>query len=402
MINVPKIKVPKIKVPGFLASGVSSGIKKKGKKDLALIYCDTPAMAAGVFTKNIVKAPPVILGMERIKSGYCQAVLVNSGIANAFTGKDGYKDSVLTSNTLAKELGIGEELVIPSSTGVIGGRLPVGKMQKALPKLIKELSEDGFMDFAEGIMTTDAFPKYASTTIKLGSKTGTIAVIGKGAGMIAPNMATMLSYILIDVNVSKRALSKVLKNSVNNSFNKIIVDGDTSTNDTVLLLSSGKLGNKAITESGPDYRKLERAVTEAATEVAEMIVADGEGATKTVKLIVKGAKTHKDAEKIARVIGTSPLVKTAFFGEDPNWGRIVAAAGRAGVNFDPDKIDLYFGDHKVLSNSKEVMNEKKAQKVLKNPKFDVTLDIKSGKASSFVIASDLTYEYVKINAHYRT
>lgn len=390
------------KVPGFLGSGVSSGIKKNGKKDLALIFAETPAKAAGVFTLNIVKAPPVILGMERVKSGFCQAVLINSGIANAFTGKDGMKNSLLTTKYAANELGISENLVIPSSTGVIGGPLPTEKIKKALPRLVKELRADGFLDVAEGIMTTDAFPKYSSTKVKIGGKTGTVLVIGKGAGMIMPNMATMLAYVLTDINIGKRALSKALKNAVQNSFNKIIVDGDTSTNDTVLMLSSGELGNRAISESGAEYRKFEQAVTEASTEVAEMIVKDGEGATKVAKITVKGAKTETDAEKIARVLGTSSLVKTAFFGEDPNWGRIVAAAGRAGVNFDPDKIDLFFGNHKILSNSKEVMNEKKAQSVLKNPKFEITLDIKSGKASSFVIASDLTYEYIKINAHYRT
>lgn len=391
-----------IKVPGFFGSGVSSGVKKNGKKDLALIFSEVPAKAAGVFTKNIVKAPPVLVGMERIKGGYCQAVLINSGVANAFTGKEGLKDSILTSKHAANELGIGESLVIPSSTGVIGGRLPIDKMKKALPALVKDLSEEGFLDVAQGIMTTDAFPKYASTQIKIGNKKGTVVAIGKGAGMIAPNMATMLAYILTDINVGKRALYKALKNSVNNSFNKIIVDGDTSTNDTVLLLANGKLGNTAIRESGAEYKKFERAVTEVATEVAEMIVRDGEGATKVAKIIVKGARTEKDAEKIARTLGTSLLVKTAFFGEDPNWGRIVAAAGRAGVNFDPNKIDLFFGDQKILNNSKEVMNEKKAQKILQNTKFDITLNIKCGKASSFVIASDITFEYVKINAHYRT
>ncbi|MCK5392468.1 MAG: bifunctional glutamate N-acetyltransferase/amino-acid acetyltransferase ArgJ [Deltaproteobacteria bacterium] len=391
-----------IKVPGFFGSGVSSGVKKNGKKDLALIFSEVPAKVAGVFTKNIVKAPPVLVGMERIKGGYCQAVLINSGVANAFTGKEGLKDSILTSKHAANELGIGESLVIPSSTGVIGGRLPIDKMKKALRVLVKDLSEEGFLDVAQGIMTTDAFPKYASTQIKIGNKKGTVVAIGKGAGMIAPNMATMLAYILTDINVGKRALSKALKNSVNNSFNKIIVDGDTSTNDTVLLLANGKLGNTAIRESGAEYKKFERAVTEVATEVAEMIVQDGEGATKVAKIIVKGARTEKDAEKIARTLGTSLLVKTAFFGEDPNWGRIVAAAGRAGVNFDPNKIDLFFGDQKILSNSKEVMDEKKAQKILQNTKFDITLNIKCGKASSFVIASDITFEYVKINAHYRT
>ncbi len=391
-----------IKVKGFMGSAVSSGVKKKGKKDLALIYSETPAKAAAVFTTNIVKAPPVLLGMERIKSGLCQAVLINSGVANAFTGNPGLKDSIATSKYAAKELGIPESLVIPSSTGVIGGRLPIDKMKKALPKLVKNLRADGFIDVADGIMTTDAFPKYASKKVNIAGKRGTIAVIGKGAGMIAPNMATMLAYILTDFNVGRRALNKALKNCVNNSFNKIIVDGDTSTNDTVLMLANGRIGNNAIKESGSEYKKFEQAVTEVASEVAEMIVKDGEGATKVAKIIVKGARTVKDAEKIARTLGTSSLVKTAFFGEDPNWGRIVAAAGRAGVAFDPHKIDLYFGNHKILSNSKEVMNEKKANAVLKKPKFEITINIKSGKASSFVIASDLTYEYIKINADYRT
>jgi len=391
-----------IKIPGFLGSSVHSGVKKKGVKDLALIFSEVPAKAAGVFTTNIVKAPPLLVGMDRIKSGYCQAVLINSGIANAVTGKQGLKNSIITSKYAADELGISESLVIPSSTGVIGHQLPTDKIKKALPKLVKELRDDGFLDVADGIMTTDAFPKYAVNQISLGRKKGTIAVIGKGAGMIAPNMATMLAYILTDINVGKRALSKALKNTVNNSFNKVIVDGDTSTNDTVLMLANGKLGNSAIIESAAEYKKFEKAVTEAATEVAEMIVKDGEGATKVAKITVKGAKTEKDAEKIARVLGTSQLVKTAFFGEDPNWGRIVAAAGRAGVAFDPDKIDLFFDDEKVLANSKIVMNEKKAQRVLKKPKFEVTLNIKSGKASSFVIASDLTFDYIKINAHYRT
>lgn len=391
-----------IKIPGFLGSGVHSGIKKKGLKDLSLIFSEVPAKAAGVFTTNIVKAPPLLVGMDRIKSGLCQAVLVNSGIANAVTGKEGLKNSILTSKYAANELGISESLVIPSSTGVIGIQLPTEKIKKALPKLVKELREDGFLDVADGIMTTDAFPKYAVNQISLGRKKGTIAVIGKGAGMIAPNMATMLAYILTDINIGKRALSKALKNTVNNSFNKVIVDGDTSTNDTVLMLANGKLGNSTVRDTAAEYKKVEDAVIETATEVAEMIVKDGEGATKVAKITVKGAKTEKDAEKIARVLGTSPLVKTAFFGQDPNWGRIVAAAGRAGVAFNPDKIDLFFDDEKVLANSRIVMNEKKAQKVLKKPKFEVTLDIKSGKASSFVIASDLTFDYIKINAHYRT
>ncbi len=391
-----------IKVPGFLGSGIHSGIKKKWKKDLALIYAEEPAKASAVFTKNIVRAAPLEVGMEHIKGGLCQAVLVNSGIANAYTGKRGLRDVKTTTKKLAKELNIDESLVFPSSTGLIGTPLPVDIITQAYPKLISELREGGFEDASEAIMTTDAFPKHSITKATIGGKKGTICCIGKGAGMISPNMATMLAYILTDINISKKALSKVLKNSVNNSFNRIIVDGDTSTNDTVLIMTSGKLGNKAVGDYGADFKKLEAAVTQVASDVAEMIIKDGEGATKAVKITVKGAKTTKDAEKVARTIGNSLLTKTAFYGEDPNWGRIVAAAGRAGVEFDPDKIDLFFDDHKVISSSKVVMDEKKAHKILKKPKFEVTLNLKNGKASSYVIASDLSFEYVKINAHYRT
>lgn len=390
-----------INIPGFLGSGISCGIKKRGKKDLALLFSETPAKAAGVFTTNVVKAPPVVLGMERIKSGYCQAVLINSGIANAFTGPAGMKAAVLTSRHLAEGLGIAEDLVIPSSTGLIGGPLPTDKIKKAVPHLVSGLREDGMLDAAEAIMTTDAFPKYASVNVTIGGGKGTVAVIGKGAGMIMPNMATMLAYIMTDVNVGKRALSKLLSDSNGNSFNKIIVDGDTSTNDTVLLLANGKLGNRAV-DGGKDYKKLLDAVTEAASEVAHMIVKDGEGATKVVKIIVKGAKTEKDAEAVARTIGTSLLVKSALFGEDPNWGRIVAAAGRAGVDFNPDRLDLFFAGQKVLSNSKDVMDEEKALAIMKTPSFSITLDLKSGKKSSFVVTSDITFDYLKINAHYRT
>jgi glutamate N-acetyltransferase / amino-acid N-acetyltransferase len=391
-----------IRVPGFAGSGISCGIKKRGKKDLALLFSEKPARAAGVFTTNIVKAPPVLVGMERIKSGLCQAVLVNSGVANAFTGKAGMKTALLTTERAADELGIDRSLVIPSSTGVIGGQLPVDKINKAMPHLVSELREDGLEDAAAAIMTTDAFPKLAITKVGIGGRTGTVCVIGKGAGMIMPNMATMLAYILTDINVGRRTLTKALGNVVDNSFNKIIVDGDTSTNDTVLMLANGKLGNTALGLTGTLYRKFEQAVTEAASEVAEMIVKDGEGATKTVKIIVKGAKSVSDAESVARTIGTSLLVKSALYGEDPNWGRIVAAAGRAGVDFDPDRLDLYIGDHKVLRNSKEVMDEARALEIMKTPKFSITLDLKTGKKSSFVITSDITYDYLKINAHYRT
>ena len=391
-----------IKVPGFLGCGMSSGIKKNGKKDLGLIFSKVPAKVSGVFTTNIVKAAPVILGIERVKSGRCQAIVINSGNANVGTGKRGLQDADLTAKLVAKELKIDESLVIPSSTGVIGVYLDMEKIKGAIPNLVSELREDGLLDTAEAIMTTDKFPKYTEAQIRIDGKTGTICAIGKGAGMIAPNMATMLCFILTDINVDRKAQKNALKNAVDISFNRIIVDGDMSTNDTVLMLSNSTLENSPIKVGDKNYRKLEKAITEITTEVAEMIVRDGEGATKVVRIIVKGTKNRKDAEKISRTIGSSLLVKTALYGEDANWGRVLAAAGRAGVKFDPSKVDLYFGDYKIVKNGAEIMDENKVNHILKNPSFTITLDLKSGKSSYFVIASDITMDYLKLNAQYRT
>ncbi|MGB7291194.1 MAG: bifunctional glutamate N-acetyltransferase/amino-acid acetyltransferase ArgJ [Thermodesulfobacteriota bacterium] len=391
-----------IEVPGFLSSGIYAGIKKKQKKDLGLIFSQVPARVAAVFTTNVVKAAPVLIAMERVKGGFCQAIVVNSGNANACTAKRGIKDAELTTRIVANRLKIKESLVIPSSTGVIGEFLPVEKMEKAVPNLVSSLRHDGLVDMAESIMTTDQFPKYASSRLKINGKLGTICAIGKGAGMIAPQMATMLCFILTDINLTRRAMVKSLKASVETSFNRIIVDGDTSTNDAVIMLSNGILGNKAIAEGDRMYKKFERALTDLSTEIAEMIVRDGEGATKVVKIIIKNAKSESQANLIARTLGSSLLVKTAFYGEDPNWGRMIAAAGRAGVKFDPEKVDLYFGNYKVVRNGVEVMDGNKFEHVIKQPNFTITLDIKSGSASSFVIASDITMEYLKLNAHYRT
>jgi glutamate N-acetyltransferase/amino-acid N-acetyltransferase len=342
------------------------------------------------------------LGIERVKSGRCQAIVINSGNANVGTGKRGLQDADLTAKLVAKELKIDEPLVIPLSTGVIGVYLDMKKIKSAIPDLVSELSEDGLSDTAEAIMTTDRFPKYAEAQIRVDGKTGTICAIGKGAGMIAPNMATMLCFILTDINVDRKAQKNALKNAVDISFNRIIVDGDMSTNDTVLMLSNSTLENSPIKVGDKNYRKLEKAITELTTEVAEMIVRDGEGATKVVRIIVKGTKNGKDAEKISRTIGSSLLVKTALYGEDANWGRVLAAAGRAGVKFDPLKVDLYFGDYKIVKNGAGIMDENKVNHILKNPNFTITLDLKSGKSSYFVIASDITMDYLKLNAQYRT
>ena len=391
-----------INVNGFQFSGIYSGIKKNRKKDLALIYSETPAKAAAVFTTNVVKAAPVLVGQERIKQGLCQALIINSGIANAFTGPAGLQNALQTTKLLSASLGIPEDLIIPSSTGVIGGPLPVSKIKKSLPNLISKMRPGGFKNAAEAILTTDKFPKFAYRKFKIGKKVGTIAALGKGAGMISPNMATMLCYILTDININKTTLKKLLSNSVNDSFNRIIVDGDTSTNDSVFILSNGVLGNNEITLKSNYYKTLERVITEISSEIAELIVKDGEGATKVVKIEVLGARTEKEAGKIARTIGNSQLVKTAFFGEDPNWGRILAAAGRAGVNFNPDKVEMLFDNKRVVKNGVQYQAESKYAKVLKKPKFNVTLKLREGSGSSYVVTSDLSHEYVRINSDYRT
>lgn len=391
-----------IKIPEFLGCGISSGIKRNGKKDLGLIFSTVPAKVAGFFTTNVVKAAPVILGIERVKGGRCQAIIVNSGNANACTGKRGLEDAISTARHVANKLGIDESLVIPSSTGVIGVPLPMAKIKNAIPELVSKLSEDGLLDTTEAIMTTDKFPKFASVQMKVDGKLGTISALGKGAGMIAPQMATMLCFILTDINLDLKAQKLALKNAVNNSFNRIIVDGDTSTNDTVLMLSNGVLENKPIKDGDKNFRKFESILTQLTTEIAEMIVRDGEGATKVVKIIVKGTRSKKDAEKIARTLGSSLLVKIALYGEDPNWGRVLAAAGRAGVKFDPLKVDLYYRNYKVVRNGIEILDESKVNHILKQPNFPITLDLKSGKSGFFVIASDITMDYLKLNAQYRT
>jgi len=391
-----------ISIPGFQLSSVYSGIKRSGRKDLALIFSEVPAKAAAVFTTNVVKAAPVILGQERIKQGLCQAIIVNSGIANAFTGASGYQNAVQTTKNLSGSLGIDENFIIPSSTGLIGGPLPVSKIKKAIPNLISKLGSSGIEEVAKAIMTTDKFPKFAYRKIKIGKKEGTIAAIGKGAGMICPNMATMLCFIMTDININKTTLKKALVNSVDNSFNKFIVDGDTSTNDSVIMLSNGILGNNEITLKSSHYGWFEKILTELNTEIAELIVKDGEGATKVVKIDVQGARTVKEAEKIARTVGNSQLVKTAFFGEDPNWGRILAAAGRAGVVFNPDKVEMFFDDKRVIKNGTQFQAEFKFAAVVKKPKFTVTIKLKEGTASSYVVTSDLSHEYVTINSEYRT
>ena len=388
--------------PGFLLSGVSAGLKKNEKKDLALVFSTVPARVSAIFTKNLIKAAPLLVAEKRIVKGLCQAIIINSANANACTGEKGYQDALGVAAALSQRLGIEESLVIPSSTGVIGEKLPAGKIKKSIPKLIRGLGEDNAREAAEAIMTTDAFPKYAARQFSVGKKTATISAIAKGAGMICPNMATMLCFIMTDLNIEQKALSKALTLAASGSFNAMTVDGDTSTNDSVFILANGILGNKETTEKSGHYGKFVDVLSSLCGEIAEMIVTDGEGATKLVRIRVTEAKTEGDAQKIARTIATSQLVKTAFYGEDANWGRIVAAAGRAGVGIDPGKIKLYFDETEVFSKGVRSQPESRFASVFKKPSFTVTLSLGEGKAAYSLLTSDLSHRYVSINSDYRT
>ena len=393
------------KVPGFLVSAIRCGIKKKaGANDLALIYSELPASAAAVFTKNAIKAAPVILDMERIKSGKGRAVIVNSGNANACTGDDGLRKAKEMSRGIAKALKIKEDAVYVSSTGVIGEPLPVERITSSIPELIKGLRADGWMDTEAAIMTTDAFSKMVGVRVEIGGKEVTLLGIAKGAGMIHPNMATMLCYIATDCAISPSLLDKALRKAVDLSFNSITVDGDTSTNDTVLVLANGAAGNRPLTPRSKDMEGFQSALNHVTLELAKMIVRDGEGATKVIEINIKGATSVAAAKKVANAIGRSNLVKTAFFGMDPNWGRIAAAAGYSGVKVVQEKMDIYFNDVHVVKKGLSVGGdwETRAREEMKGAEVRVTVDLNLGKAEATVWASDLTYEYVKINASYRS
>jgi glutamate N-acetyltransferase/amino-acid N-acetyltransferase len=392
-----------IAIPGFRFSGLSAGIKDSGAKDLALICSDVPAVTAALFTTNRIKAAPVRLGVSRLsRQKHCRAVIINSGNANACTGNQGIKDARRMITKTAGEIGIAEGLVQVSSTGIIGRRLPVEKIEKAIPGLVQKLSPDSLPDAASAIMTTDTFPKISWKKIKIGNKTGTMAGIAKGSGMICPNMATMLCYICTDIAVTYKALDSALRTAAGRSFNRLVVDNDMSTNDTVMALSNGSLGNMPMTARSAHFEKFENALGDVMHDLSKMIAEDGEGATKLVEITVKGAKSELDAERIGRMISVSMLVKTAIYGKDPNWGRIIAAIGGSGVNVREEKIDIYLGRIKLVSSGVGTGREKEAAGVLSNRNITITVNVNSGKKSATVLTCDLTEKYIKINAHYST
>jgi glutamate N-acetyltransferase/amino-acid N-acetyltransferase len=389
-------------VKGFRFAGVAAGLRKEsGRKDLGVIVADRPVAAAGVFTTNRVKAAPVVVAEERIRRGRLQAVAANSGSANCFTGKAGIKLARDCCAALAAGVGCAPELVAPCSTGVIGHLYDFEKYRGGIRDAIGALSPGALEDFARAIMTTDTHPKIASARLKLGGAEVMVAGCAKGAGMIEPKMATMLAFIVTDAAVGAPDLKRTLKRALPQSFNAITVDGDMSTNDTLLLMASGAAGARAL--KGRELGAFDEAVTAVASALARELVRDGEGATKLVTIEVRGARSAADADRVARQIANSPLVKTAFFGCDPNFGRIVMAAGKAGVPLDLARMEVKMAGIRIASRGAlhtEALAA--AAERMKDPEFGLTIDLKLGKARASVVTCDFSFDYVKINAEYTT
>ena len=392
----------KMGCPGFLTAGVACRLKKNNQKDLGLIYSTKPASVAGVFTRNRVQAAPVLLDRQRISAGVCRALIVNSGNANCCTGAQGMQAATQMAKAAADGLSLSEDEVLVASTGVIGEHLPVEKIETAVPGLIDRLAVEGVSDLAEAIMTTDTVPKVVSRQGELDGRVFTITGVAKGSGMIRPDMATMLCFVMTDIQASPGVLKQLLVASVDRSLNRITVDGDTSTNDTALLMANGASGIEIAT---PVQQEVFQAVLDdVLIALAKWLIQDGEGATKLVAIIVKGAASDPEAHKIADTVANSNLTKTALFGEDANWGRILAAAGRAGVPIEPEKIDILFGPVLMIQNGLGCgpAVEAEATKVLQQSEYDITIDLKMGIGSATVYTCDFSIDYVKINADYRT
>ncbi len=387
---------------GFLFSTVEAAVKKPGRKDLAIIYSEKEALVSGMFTTNNIKAAPVKLDMKRIKTGKGQAIIVNSGNANACTGEQGMKDAVEMTALTAKALGLKQSDVYVCSTGVIGTPMPMERIRPKITELISNLGKATIDDAAAAIMTTDTFPKAISKKIKINGTAVTILGICKGAGMICPNMATMLCFIMTDANIDRKALDTALKNAANKSFNRITIDGDMSTNDTVLIMANGVAGNDLIKAKSKEFDAFANALSDITHELSKMIVRDGEGATKLIEIEVKNAKNEGDAEKAAFAIANSLLVKTAIYGNDANWGRIMAALGYSGIAIKEEKTDIFLNGLKMVSKGMGTGKDKEANEKLKNKEIKIMVDLRLGKGDAKVLTCDLTEDYVKINAEYRT
>jgi len=387
---------------GFTAAGAVAGIKYE-RKDVALVYSDREASAAGVFTTNIVKAAPVLLTMEHIKDGKARAVVANSGNANACVGPRGLDDARATVGEAARLLHLPVEQVLVASTGVIGQPLPMDRVLSGVRRAVAELSEDGGHDAVTAIMTTDIVAKEAAVTVELGGVRITIGGMAKGSGMIHPNMATMLCFITTDAAIDSVWLHKALTAAVERTFNMITVDGDTSTNDMVVALANGASGNRVINGENLDYAVFTTALEAVCRKLAVAIAADGEGATRLMEVRVQGAATQRDARLVARAVASSSLVKAAVFGKDANWGRIICAAGYSGASFEPDAVDIYVGDMQVAKNGGGLpFSEEQAAEELAGDQVTFTIDLHNGDSCATAWGCDMTYDYVRINGSYRT
>jgi glutamate N-acetyltransferase/amino-acid N-acetyltransferase len=394
-------ELKKFQVPGFLAGGMACGLKKKRIKDLTLIVSEVPATAAGMFTQNQMVSPTVPISQKALKaSKTIRAIIANSGNANAFTGPQGVKDcqTVVTATAKALNIPVGE--VLTASTGVISVPLAANKIEAGIPKLVNLLAPQGWEQAAEGIMTTDLVSKTCAVQY------GDIIVggISKGSGMIQPNMATMLAFLATNIKINKSTLQKALKAAVDPTFNCITVDGETSTNDMVLLLANGKADNPPVKAGSKAYKDFVTALTHVCKTLAFKIVEDGEGATKFVTFKVNGTKTAKQAEQIGKRLANSLLVKTALFGEDPNWGRIISAVGSAGVPIKPEKLEVVLNGIPLVKNGEHVkgISLSALKKIMKKKEIEIVIDLHIGKASAETYTCDLSYDYVRINAEYTT
>ncbi|HTP66200.1 MAG TPA: bifunctional glutamate N-acetyltransferase/amino-acid acetyltransferase ArgJ [Geobacteraceae bacterium] len=393
-----------MEIKGFKFSAVKAAIKKPGRLDLGLIFSETPAKVAALFTTNGVKAAPVLLSMERAGNGTAQAVLVNSGNANACTGQQGMDDARESCRLVAEGLGIPDEAALVASTGVIGVPLPMERIRRSIPPLIEGLATGTLADLATAIMTTDTFPKLELRSGQAGGKPYTIAGIAKGAGMIMPNMATMLAFMVTDAAVEQAWLDRIFREANSASFNAITVDGDTSTNDTALILANGAADNVPLGNGNADAAHFAELLNNLMLTLARQLIKDGEGATKFVTITIKGAVSAAEARQAAMAVANSSLVKTAFFGQDANWGRILAAVGYSGARIDPGRAWLWFDDVVMAKNGVFAGGDAEARgtAVLKNREFAVTVDLKLGDGKATVYTTDLSSDYVKINADYRT
>lgn len=388
---------------GFTAAGVKAGIKKSGNLDVAVIYTKTQAVVAGTFTQNKVAAAPVYVSKEVVATGTAHAIVANAGCANACTGQQGLDDAHKMAQIAADKLGVNADDVIVGSTGVIGVNLPMDKLEAGIKDAVANLSADGSGNAGRAIITTDTHSKSVTCEFELSGKTVRMGAIAKGSGMIRPNMATMLCYITTDIAIDQTLLQKAVSGCVEKSFNMISVDGDMSTNDMVIVLANGEANNAKITEENADYQIFFDKLMMLCTELAKQIAADGEGASKFLTINVKGAKSFADAKTVGMAIANSPLVKTAFFGEDPNWGRVICAVGYSGADMVPEKTVVKFGGITIFANGTGATYDEKAlAHVMKEKDIVIDIELNMGQEDATVWSCDLSYEYVKINGEYHT